>query len=297
MSARPRSPSGRASAGNSRLSGVAAAKPVVTLFILPRNRYCPSPSPACIKVETFLRLAKIPHTVVESSRPGPDGVWPWAEYKGRKISYSYRIIDALQEELDDPTRWEQSDPNTVIVNRLCDFSLYQHLLRISFVDNLWMVEEESAIPLPQPFFGLATRFLRKSVITKLNEHGNGSLTDREYKLCMEEDLRSLEHLLGRKAYFHGEVPGVADCAVFGHLHMMSGAPRMSSGDGNASWKPLSGPLLDFVKRMERLAYPDLDAILAPARARPKRPHSTGNELYLVLSVLLIIVGLIWAFFF
>jgi hypothetical protein len=55
----------------------------VVVYIMFRTPHSPSVSPAAVKVEAFLRLAKIPHTAVVSAAPGPDGRWPWITHAGR----------------------------------------------------------------------------------------------------------------------------------------------------------------------------------------------------------------------
>ena len=58
----------------------------------------PNPSPFCLKLETWLRMAKLPYEVVRvvDPRKDPKGKVPWIEDQGRTIADSAFIIDYLK---------------------------------------------------------------------------------------------------------------------------------------------------------------------------------------------------------
>ena len=69
--------------------------PKVMLHQFPPAANLPSMSPFCLKLETFLRMNKIPYENVHSVKVGKKGKMPWIEYKGERIPDSNFIIDHL----------------------------------------------------------------------------------------------------------------------------------------------------------------------------------------------------------
>src|SRR6187549_1514006 len=71
--------------------------PQIKLFVFPRMFGIPNLSPFCCKLETWLRIAKIPYTVVETSDPrtAPRRKLPYIEDEGRRVADSSVIIDHL----------------------------------------------------------------------------------------------------------------------------------------------------------------------------------------------------------
>ena len=57
-----------------------------------------SPSPPCLKLETFLRMAKIPYKNDYSLTMSSKGKMPWIEYNGQSVSDSNFCIRFLTKE-------------------------------------------------------------------------------------------------------------------------------------------------------------------------------------------------------
>ena len=58
----------------------------------------PSVGPFCLKLETYLRMVKIPYQTVVDATPfrAPKGKLPWIEHEGKKIGDSGLIIEYLE---------------------------------------------------------------------------------------------------------------------------------------------------------------------------------------------------------
>lgn len=118
------------------------ARQVVRLFTLPRGRDCPHISQPCMKAELFLRLHKIPYELKVSSRPGPEGRWPWIEHNGNTICDSRRIIAYLQRcflgsaDAEALTLSEAQLALGTMLRRLCEDSMYFFMLRHVLVDHV-----------------------------------------------------------------------------------------------------------------------------------------------------------------
>ena len=69
----------------------------IKLFVFPRMFGIPNLSPFCCKLETWLRIAKIPYGVVETSDPrtAPRRKLPYIEDDGVRIADSSVIVDHL----------------------------------------------------------------------------------------------------------------------------------------------------------------------------------------------------------
>src|SRR5262249_4250460 len=69
----------------------------IKLFQFPRMFAIPNLSPFCCKLETWLRIARIPYEVVDTADPrkGPKGKLPFIEDSGRRIADTSVIVDHL----------------------------------------------------------------------------------------------------------------------------------------------------------------------------------------------------------
>lgn len=72
----------------------------------------PNPSPFCMKLETWLRMANLPFEIVQvvDPRKGPKGKVPWIEDEGKTIADSAFIIEYLQKAYGDPLHDGELDP-------------------------------------------------------------------------------------------------------------------------------------------------------------------------------------------
>lgn len=72
-------------------------KDVVHLFMTPRWSHGPNPFAYCVKIETFLRLAKIPYVVhfTNDSTLSPNGKLPFIVHNGLKFTDSEFIMQYL----------------------------------------------------------------------------------------------------------------------------------------------------------------------------------------------------------
>ena len=74
-----------------------AVHPPIKLFQFPRMFGIPNLSPFCCKLETWLRITRVPYEVVDTLDPrkGPKGKLPFIEDAGMRIADSSRIVDHL----------------------------------------------------------------------------------------------------------------------------------------------------------------------------------------------------------
>ncbi|XP_046551615.1 failed axon connections homolog [Haliotis rubra] len=76
----------------------------VILHQIGRGPYAPSMTPFAVKLETYLRMARIPYQVVNDNLQGlkmsSKGKVPWIEYNGKAVADSTLCIDFLNEKLE-----------------------------------------------------------------------------------------------------------------------------------------------------------------------------------------------------
>lgn len=72
---------------------------MITLYTTPSLWGLPSISPACMKLETWLRMAKIPHKTDRTINlaAAPKGKIPFVEYEAKLVGDSTLIVEMLKE--------------------------------------------------------------------------------------------------------------------------------------------------------------------------------------------------------
>jgi hypothetical protein len=99
--------------------------------------------------------------------------------------------------------------------------------------------------------------------TKMKERGITRHSDEEIWQFANDDLQAIADYLGDKAYFFGDTPSTADCAVFGHLSQLL-------------WIPIDFPqqkylkekcpnVVRFMNRFREEYWPDWDELCAPQK--------------------------------
>lgn len=73
---------------------------VVLLHQSKRHSTVVNLSPPCLKLETFLRIAKIPYECDFSSKKSSKGKMPWIEYNGQEVADSSFCIEFLSKEFE-----------------------------------------------------------------------------------------------------------------------------------------------------------------------------------------------------
>ncbi|KAJ8303126.1 hypothetical protein KUTeg_019522 [Tegillarca granosa] len=71
----------------------------VILHQVGRGPWAPSMTPFAIKLESYLRLAKIPYQNVHDMKTSSKGKFPWIEYNGDIIADSQLCIEYLNKKL------------------------------------------------------------------------------------------------------------------------------------------------------------------------------------------------------
>jgi len=206
-----------------RLTVINPKKDFVYLFVFPGEEQY---SPYCIKVESYLKIAKIPYEL----RPGrnndsPTYKLPYIEFNNQLFYDSSFIIDMLKKKFGDPldNHLSVNEKATALAwKRLLENSLYWNLLWARWIDDFgWNGAKQlltAMLPVPLKYF--LPNVIRKATHKVLIGMGTGRLTRDEIIQLAKEDLNALSIFLGNKKYFMGEKISSVDCIVYGFITVL-----------------------------------------------------------------------------
>jgi glutathione S-transferase len=222
--------------------------PPIKLFVFPRMFGIPNLSPFCCKLETWLRIAKIPYTVVETSDPrtAPRRKLPYIEDAGVRIADSSMIVDHLARtrsiDLDEGLSQSQR-ATALLVQRTLEehyaFVLaYTHLLRDEGVRHT-RARFDRLPAIVRPF---VARAVRKNVTKLLWSQGLLRCEHDEIVAAAIADWRAILTSMSDGPFFFGERATSVDAVVFGTL-----APTILT--------PIETPIQEFSRSQPKaLAY-------------------------------------------
>jgi glutathione S-transferase len=254
-----------------------AVHPPIKLFQFPRMFGIPNVSPFCCKLETWLRIARIPYEIVDTSDPrkGPKSKLPFIEDAGVCIAASSLIVDYLVKTrgLDPDAHLDASQRAiALLVQRTLEehyaFVLaYTHLLR----DEGWRHTRVRFDAVPAIVRPLVRGWVRRRIADTLWKQG---LLRHSHEAIVESALKDWRAVLAVKRegpFFFGDEPTGVDAIVFGAL-------------ATTVLTPIESPIRDFLssqpgcvayaERMRARFFPEL----APA---PSREDAVGVELHRV----------------
>lgn len=204
----------------------------------------PNASPFCMKLETYLRMAKLPYEIVKVADPrqGPKGKLPYIEENGQRIGDSGLIIDYLKQKYGDSVDShlnEKQKAEALLIQRLIEEHLYWIMVYSRWMDQrFWPITK-------QAFFGhikglkgyIITKVVWKKMYNQLQEQGMGRHTEAEVYQLGLDDLQALNCLLGTNPYLMGKEPSSVDASFYGFL-------------ANILYPPIPTPLQEYVKSQQ-----------------------------------------------
>lgn len=205
-----------------------------------------------VKVETYLRMVKLPFKVVETlPLKGPKGKLPYIEDDGHKVSDSRFIIEYLKSKYGDPLDRDLSIEEHAIMTsmqRLLEESLYWvgMYTRWQYTDENWQTIKKAIFGgMPPVMRDIAALTYRRMIIGKqIYGQGMGRHKAEEIFHLGEVDLDALSAFLAEKRYFMGGRPTSLDASAFGVLI-------------NIVRVPIESPVKDYALGLKNLpAYCD-----------------------------------------
>ena len=257
-----------------------AVHPPIKLFQFPRMFGIPNVSPFCCKLETWLRIAKVPYEVVDTPDPhkGPKGKLPFIEDAGVRIADSSLIVDHLVKTrgVDPDARLSASQRAiALLVQRTLEehyafVLVYMHFLR----DEGWEHMRAGFTSVPAIVRPLVGGIVRGRMKKMLWQQGVLRQSHEDIVESALRDWRAVLMVMGDGPFFFGDEPTGVDATVFGAL-------------ATSVLTPIESPIRDFLRsqpacvayaeRMRARFFPELavapsqeGAAVAGARRVPCR---------------------------
>lgn len=228
-----------------------------------RSPRLPSASPFCLKLESWLRLAGLPYTLMEAH-----------EHQGsskralpRVISESGRTMEGLRRVMLHVRSEARTDPDSWLSTDERVFSqavghLYSDWLVPAMVWLGWVQEESwpglRAICLSQDGENLPAPAdpLRDHLNLRIDELAQRENEREKVEELVLREIESLADFLGSKPFFFGDQPSSVDCTLFALMVVSASAPAESP---LAQFAQSSYRIGDYVRRMITRLYPEMQA--------------------------------------
>lgn len=184
----------------------------------------PNPSPFCMKVEAYLRLAKIDYKTVTVTNPGkgPNGKAPWIVDDGKTIPDSRLIIEYLNRKHDYPLRGnldKQQQATHHTLQRMLDEGTYWVMIfeRWIATENVPITREALFDAVPGPLRKLVFALAQNGIKKALHGQGTGRLSRDEIISLGKADIDALSDLLGDQPYFGGDTALEIDASTMANI--------------------------------------------------------------------------------
>ncbi len=203
----------------------------VVLFQAPRLWGLPNPSPFCVKVETWLRVAGIPYTSKRANPiKAPRGKVPWIVHGANAVADSEAILayfrQTFGDRLGDGGLNPQQQTLGHLVRRTLEEGTYFVALHARWCeDEHWPTTRAGFFdPLGFPMGQVVGTMIRRRVKANAHAQGTARLTPEERSAAGIADWNAVSEVLGDKPYLLGDEPHSVDCTVYGFLIQALWAP-------------------------------------------------------------------------
>ncbi|KAK3772106.1 hypothetical protein RRG08_061190 [Elysia crispata] len=232
---------------------VKAPPNTVVLTGLPRAPFTPSVTPFAVKLETYLRLAKIPYQNDFTVRTSSKGKFPWISYNGEVVADSQISMEFLNDKLGIDlnkglTEAERAQAHAFRV--MVDEHLYWCLVYFRWI------YQKRALVLTLSFPWHAILLYKRILKNQLYAQGMGRHSTEEITKILIQDLEALSAQLGDKKFLMGDTPTEVDCSAFGMLTMLVFSSHDDITGGLVQERFPS--LYHYTMRMKERAWPDWD---------------------------------------
>ncbi len=230
---------------------------MITLYQPPPVWGLPCMSPFCVKLETYLRMARVEYKK-SSGNPmrAPKGKIPYVRVDGEYMGDSELIIRYLKRRLGDPLDQHLSKEESAkgfAVQCMVEEHLYFAMAWLRWTsEESWKHVEAAIRPLLPP---VINRFLlkkiRKDFVKMLVAQGMGRHSREEIAQFAKEDLQTISVLLGQKEFLLGSQPSSFDATIYAFLIHVLWVPWESD---EKQFALKLGNLLPYCDRMKHLYW-------------------------------------------
>ena len=217
-------------------------------------------SPACMKVEAFLRLSQLPFQIIDENNPrkGPKGKLPFIRDNGLLIGDSELIMEYLESKyqfsmdghLDRMTR---AHNNTY--SRMLDEHLYWAVVYSRWGDesNWSALKKELFGAITPPLNSIVAAMARRNIQKQLHAQGMGRHNRDEIYDMANKALQQLSTYLDSKQWFGGSYVSKLDITAVAYLSniILSELPSPMAGCIREHEN-----LLEYTERAYPILFPD-----------------------------------------
>lgn len=240
----------------------------------------PNPSPFCVKVELYLRMAGLPYEVATAIPPAaPKGKLPYITDGGKRIADSNLIIRYLKATYGD--RLDTRHPAAALaiahaMRRLLEEHLYWTVVYSRWVDARNWEETRRALfgRLPPGLAQVMPAVVRRRIRAQLHAQGLGRHTAQEIYQLGVADIAALAAFLDDKLYFLGEEPSSLDASALGFLLNLIEVPIESPLKDYAL---NCANLVTYCSRLRRRYFADCAAAASPAAGVAEAPLADARR--------------------
>lgn len=224
---------------------------MITIFTAPSLWGLSSISPACLKLETWLRMAKLPYqtaiATAEDFALAPKGKIPFIEDRGQRIA-STLIIERFKQQqgIDlDAGLTPTERAISLAFRRMLKENTYWGGVYIRYgMEENWQQYREVLADLLFPDTPLEewepfVNELRETFISQMYNHGLGRHSDEEIVQIICADFQALSDFLADKPFFMGDRPTTLDATAYAYI-------------GNFIKPPYGSPIVDFILQQSNL---------------------------------------------
>lgn len=218
---------------------------MITLYQPPPAWGLPNISPFCVKLEAYLRMAKIEYKVAMGNPYlAPKKKIPYVKIDGEIMGDSSLVIKRLKEKYGDPLDQGLTDEQKALalsLQRLMEDHLYFAGAWLRWSDETsWTYVRDFFRPLlPKMLSGWIVNKMRKNFLKALWAQGTGRHSRDEIIAFAKEDLGALSVLLADKPYFLGPRATTIDATMYGFLIQQL-------------WVPWESPLKAYIRTLPNL---------------------------------------------
>lgn len=243
------------------------------LFILPRSPWAPSLSPACTRVETFLRANGIPYTAIETIDPlgALNGELPFLIYKRQRVDQLPKMMELITSEFNvamDSTLTRDQRAIGASLRCTLEYSVERLLYRIVFIDypSLAVAQIARALHMSHLRARLAVRGYVIKLKKRLAITAYGSLVSKQCKNEFLQDCEAIEAQIGHKRYLFSDTTMTSyDCAVYALLVSFAYMGSHASLSAACSTVADSAVLMAYINRISKRLFSDIGSGFDVAR--------------------------------
>jgi len=198
--------------------------PKIALYQPPPTLGVPNPSPFCLKVETWLKMAEIPYRVEICNNPskGPKGQVPFANIHGELVGDSEIIIDRLVARFGagpDVGLTRDQEAQSRLVTAALDDRFQWTIVYSRILDRRFtrQVRDAFMAGYPAPAKAMLWSLVRRSIRKRIWGQGLGRHSEEEIYDFAKKIIDALAGLLDEKSFFLGDRPRRIDAACYAFL--------------------------------------------------------------------------------